>query len=146
MTIEDSLEWHNLFVGQYSLGDFQFKGLINVNSMVGLYWKRSKNFAEIGSGTGIAHLENCDFVKSPSSLYAGTSIGDQGAGITLLPAGPFTFLMRNVTYVGSGGAMIQMGQHCGIFGYNFNVPGSGCNVNYILENVVSVCLLVGSHS
>lgn len=46
--------------------------------------------------------------------------------------------MKNVTFIGGstwGGALIQMGQHCGIFSYNSYVPGAGCNVDYHLENV-----------
>ena len=36
--IEDSLEYHQLFLGQYSLGDFQYKGLVTVNSGANMYW------------------------------------------------------------------------------------------------------------
>ena len=54
--IEDSLEWHNLFVGQYTLGDIQFKNFININSMVGLYWKVRHQISDVAQRRDVLHL------------------------------------------------------------------------------------------
>ena len=51
--IEDSLEWHNLFVGQYTLGDIQFKNFININSMIGLYWKVRHQIPDAARGRDV---------------------------------------------------------------------------------------------
>jgi hypothetical protein len=44
--VEDHVDWHNVFVGQYNLGDISYKGLISVNNDNGMYWKRGKNFVD----------------------------------------------------------------------------------------------------
>jgi hypothetical protein len=115
--VEGSLEFHHLFVGQYSLGDFMFKNFISVNNMVCLYWKRSKNFAQQQRGGGdLAHIKDSVFVQDDE-------ISRQGGLSFLGPAGPFTFAIDNLTLVGGsrwggGGGVLAAGQHCGIFSYN----------------------------
>jgi len=47
--VQDSLEYHSLFVGHYSLGDVSFVGLKSINNGHHLYWKRSKAFAVVAS-------------------------------------------------------------------------------------------------
>mmetsp|Transcript_35303 Transcript_35303/g.94015 ORF Transcript_35303/g.94015 Transcript_35303/m.94015 type:complete len:1048 (-) Transcript_35303:226-3369(-) len=119
--IEDSFEWHNMFVGAYSLGDVQYRNLVSVNNAHPLYWKTSKNFAD----GRLHHIVDSVFLNDPSDGVYGQ--------LTLLSAGgPFTFGMKNVTLAGgpTGGGALQVGQHCGRAG-----AGSPCNTVYLLEEV-----------
>ena len=87
--IEDQLDYHNMFVGQYYMGDVTYKGKIqnsayhstwsdlanrigskfyfwiswglkSVNNAHGMYWKRSKNFADRKS----YHIEDSLFLTA----------------------------------------------------------------------------------
>ena len=49
-----------MFVGQYYMGDVTYKGLQSVNNAHGMYWKRSKNFADKQS----YHIENSVFLTA----------------------------------------------------------------------------------
>ena len=55
----------------------------------------------------------------------------------LLPGGPFTFRMRNVTFAGGPTipAAIAAPQHCGLIEYNDGMPGSKCNVQVTFSEV-----------
>ncbi|CAE7249476.1 Cemip2 [Symbiodinium sp. CCMP2592] len=120
--IEDQFDWHNDFVGQYSMGDIAFLRFVSVNNAHDLYWKESKNFADGQSH----HIRDSLFLSDPKdrtiikiALIAG-------------PAGPFTFRITNTTFAGGGlgcGA-ICAAQHCGLGG-----AGGPCNVQYLLTAV-----------
>ena len=38
--VDSSVEWHQQFIGQYSLGDFQYRNYTCVNSGTCMYWKQ----------------------------------------------------------------------------------------------------------
>ena len=129
--VADGFEWHNLFVGQYKLGDIQYLRYTSVNNLHHMYWKESKNFADGAS----AHLKDAVFASGGPSAN-GAAYGD----LQLLgPAGPFTFLLDNVSFVGSVGAAscgaLCAGQHCGLASHNGGVHGSLCNVQYELRSL-----------
>jgi len=105
--IETQFDWHNMFVGQYYVGDISYKGLISVNNVHGMYWKRSKNFADEVS----YHIQDSVFLNDPN---------DHVFGIfhSFLPGGQFTFRMKDVTYAGGkqhpNMGVIAAPQHCGL--------------------------------
>ena len=78
-----------------------------MNNAHGMYWKRSKNFADRKS----YHIEDSLFLtaageKNTLKLYKSyffKNILDDSYGIehTYLPGGAYTFRMRNVTYAGT---------------------------------------------
>lgn len=122
--VEDELDWHNEFVGQYTLTDVRYSRYVGINNQHCMYWKSSKNFAD-GS---LYHITDSICINAPIvgdlfSIPAGQFFG---------PAGGFTFGLKNVTFVGSpgGGAALAAGQHCMDGG-----AGGPCNVQYLLENV-----------
>jgi len=112
--VEDGFDWHNDFVGQYTAGDISFIRFTAAACNTGMYWKRSKNFADPDAW----HISD--------SVFADTT--------ARLPGGPFTFSMQNVKIVGS--AQLHSPQHCfsspdtdGTF------PGMTCNVQNLFENL-----------
>eukprot|EP00437_Effrenium_voratum_P009909 CAMPEP_0181428788 /NCGR_PEP_ID=MMETSP1110-20121109/16861_1 /TAXON_ID=174948 /ORGANISM="Symbiodinium sp., Strain CCMP421" /LENGTH=1773 /DNA_ID=CAMNT_0023552029 /DNA_START=37 /DNA_END=5358 /DNA_ORIENTATION=- len=120
--IEDQFDWHNEFVGQYSMGDIAFVRMIGVNNAHNMYWKESKNFADGQSH----HIRDSLFLSDPNddtllriALFAG-------------PAGPFTFRITNTTFAGGnfGCGALCAAQHCGRVG-----AGGPCNVQYLLSAV-----------
>ena len=122
--VEDELDWHNEFVGQYTLTDVRYLRYVGINNQHCMYWKSSKNFAD-GS---LYHITDSICINAPIvgdlfSIPAGQFFG---------PAGGFTFGLKNVTFVGSpgGGAALAAGQHCMDGG-----AGGPCNVQYLLESV-----------
>ena len=122
--IEDQFDWHNMFVGQYAVGDISYKRMFSVNNAHGMYWKRSKNFAD-----GVSyHIEDSVFLNDPD---------DHVYGIlhSFLPGGAYTFRMKNVTYGGTrqhgGVGVIAAPQHCGL---GKEAPGT-CLVHYLFEDV-----------
>jgi len=62
--IKNDFNYHNMFVGGYSIGDIEFDGLLSVNNLNNGYWKRSKNFAEPGR----YHVKNSFFLADPSKF------------------------------------------------------------------------------
>jgi len=118
--IEDEFDWHNMFVGGYANGDISYVRYTSVNNAHGMYWKRSKNFAD---GTS-HHIVDSVFANHRSLGY--------GALQLLGPSGPFTFLLTNTTFLGGpvGCGAVCAGQHCGRGG-----AGGPCNVQYLLQNV-----------
>ena len=123
--IEDNVDWHNMFVGQYAVGDISYRNIWSVNNAHGMYWKLSKNMAD-----GVSyHIEDSMFINDPND-------GVYGILHSFLPGAAFTFRMKNVTYAGQGqhpnmGA-IASPQHCGL---GKQAPGT-CTVQYLFENVV----------
>mmetsp|Transcript_24667 Transcript_24667/g.77520 ORF Transcript_24667/g.77520 Transcript_24667/m.77520 type:complete len:100 (-) Transcript_24667:91-390(-) len=86
--LQDSLEYHSVFVGHYTLGDVAFRGLISVYNLHSMYWKVSKTMADQRT----PHVD--------SSLFLGDETGEwrmAGSVVRFLgPAGPFTFYLRCV--------------------------------------------------
>eukprot|EP00930_Biecheleria_cincta_P009405 TRINITY_DN11114_c0_g1_i1.p1 TRINITY_DN11114_c0_g1~~TRINITY_DN11114_c0_g1_i1.p1 ORF type:complete len:1517 (-),score=202.87 TRINITY_DN11114_c0_g1_i1:132-4682(-) len=125
--IEDQLEYNNLRSGQYSSGDIQYLRLTSISVDSSMYWKASKNFADLAT----SHVKD--------SIFAGGRIGSYQfrAGPSFLgPAGPFTFVMENVSFYGTrDGVVIGAGQHCGLASLNNGVPGSCCSAQYVLKIV-----------
>jgi len=118
--VEDEFDYHNMFVGQYSMGDVAFLRYRSLNNAHSMYWKASKNFAD-----GVSHhMKDCVFANDPEDSF--------GILQLLGPSGPFVFMFTNNSFVGSpvGAAALNAGQHCG-------KPGAGgpCNVQYYLENI-----------
>eukprot|EP00930_Biecheleria_cincta_P056436 TRINITY_DN42567_c0_g1_i1.p1 TRINITY_DN42567_c0_g1~~TRINITY_DN42567_c0_g1_i1.p1 ORF type:complete len:863 (-),score=115.76 TRINITY_DN42567_c0_g1_i1:230-2818(-) len=121
--VEDQLDWHNVFVGHYSLGDVSFVRYTSVNNQHAMYWKEGKTFADPEAH----HVRDSVIANDPSDRVLGL--------LNFLgPAGPFTFRMTNVTFLGGGVApgcgMICAGQACGL-----NAGGGPCTAQYLLENV-----------
>ena len=127
VVVTASMEWHNLFVGQYHLGDIRFDRLASINNLHGMYWKTSKDLAERAA----AHVSDSIFANGGSDSVRFGQLQFFG------PAGPFTFVLRNVTFLGGpvGLAALAAGQHCGLAAHNGGVPGSLCNVQYLLQSV-----------
>jgi hypothetical protein len=93
-----------------------------------MYWKKSKNFAALGT----AQIQNA-LAVADNELTEG---GYTGSVSMHLPSGPFTFIMRNATLLGVGGGFgLGGGQHCGIIGYNYGFYGAHCTTEFILEDV-----------
>ena len=63
--VEDQFDWHNIFIGQYYMGDVSYKRLVSVNNAHNMYWKRSKNFAD-----GVSyHIEDSLFLCDSCEIY-----------------------------------------------------------------------------
>jgi len=118
--VHDELDYHNLFVGQYAMGDVQFINYTSVNNAHSLYWKTSKNFVD----GRLYHIVDSTFVNDPSDSYGQLQL--------LGPSGPFTFGILNTKFLGGrvGCGAICAGQHCGLGG-----SGGPCDVQYLLEGV-----------
>ncbi|CAE7289499.1 PKHD1L1 [Symbiodinium sp. CCMP2592] len=121
--VEDELDWHNEFVGQYILTDVRYVRYVGINNMHCMYWKSSKKFADEGR----YHVADSMCINVPSG-----GLFSWPAGQFLGPAGAFTFGLKNVTFVGNPGASgaLSAGQHCMDGG-----AGGPCNVQYLLEDV-----------
>jgi len=121
--VEDQFDWHNTFVGHYSLGDVSFVRYTSVNNHHAMYWKEGKNFADPMAH----HIRDSVIANDPTDKV-------EGLLNFLGPAGPFTFRMTNVTFLGGGVApgcgMICAGQACGL-----NAGGGPCTAQYLLEKV-----------
>lgn len=124
--IDQSIEWHQLFIGQYSLGDFQYKNYTCVNSGTCMYWKVGKNFA---NDLTTQHIDEA-YVFGDSTMS-----GSTGSTSMHGPAGKFAFNVRNLTFYGGSGFGLGAGQHCGIIGYNYGYYGAHCTVEYVLTTV-----------
>jgi len=125
--IEDQFDWHNQFVGGYYMGDISWVRYTSVNNAHGLYWKWSKNFAD-----GVSyHLRDGIIANDPDDHVIGRLK-------MLLPGGPLVFRMKNVTFAGGPSpesGVIAAPQHCGLAHQNNNIPGSMCNIQYLLEDL-----------
>eukprot|EP00122_Pirum_gemmata_P007993 Pgem_evm1s7355 len=121
--VENGLDYHNMFVGQYTLGDIKYKNYTFINNHNQMYWKRGKSMADQVS----AHIEDCTFAQDETDNYGFLQL--------LLPGGPFTFQFKNNKFIGGPTFGIFMApQHCGISFHNENgKPGSMCNTQYVME-------------
>jgi len=117
-TIEDGLDWHNMFVGAFGLGDVSFVRFSSVNNANSLIWKESKNFADNSS----RHIRDSVFANDKTDRYGRLQV--QG------PAGSFAFLVDGVDFVGGPTdlAALTAGFHCGRAG-----AGGPCAVQYYLH-------------
>jgi hypothetical protein len=123
--VEDEFNWHCHHVGQYDMGDVSFVRYTSVNNFHGMYWKKSKNFAD-----GVSHhIRDSVFANDPTDPYGFLQL--------LGPAGPFTFKLTNTSFHGGnmGCGAVCAGQHCGLSDHNYGLHGSLCNVEYMLEGV-----------
>eukprot|EP00937_MAST-01D_sp_MAST-1D-sp2_P000340 g340.t1 len=133
--VQDALEYHQLFMGQYTLGDIQFLRYTSVNNNHAMYWKEGKDFALTNNGDphtpAVAHIKDSRFVHdntNPKQAYSWLNV--------LAPSGPFQFVLENVSYFGGPvGVALAAGQHCGLAGHNGGQHGSLCNVMYLLRRV-----------
>ena len=98
-------------LGQYSLGDIQYRNYTCVNSGTCMYWKAGKVFAQ---DPATPHIDG-------ATAYSDTALTGSGGGLSMHgPSGAFSFVMRNVSFIGQqSGFGIGAGQHCGIIGYNY---------------------------
>ncbi|CAE8605090.1 unnamed protein product [Polarella glacialis] len=119
--IRDEFNWHNMFVGQYAIGDLQFVNYTSVNNAHAMYWKQSKNFAD----GRLWHMRDSTFAHDPNDNYGQLKV--------LGPAGPFTFGMKDSVFLGGsrgGSTAVAAGQNCALGG-----GGGPCTVQYLFENV-----------
>ncbi|CAE8721235.1 unnamed protein product, partial [Polarella glacialis] len=119
--IRDEFNWHNMFVGQYAIGDLQFVNYTSVNNGHAMYWKQSKNFAD----GRLWHMRDSTFAHDPNDKYGQLKV--------LGPAGPFTFGMKDSVFLGGargGTTAVAAGQNCALGG-----GGGPCTVQYLFENV-----------
>jgi len=118
--VQDEFDWHNMFVGQYKMGDVQYVNYTSVNNMHHMYWKASKNFAD----GRMWHILDSKVLNDPKDPI--------GKMEFLGPSGPHTFGIKDTVF--KGGPVIQgalmAGQHCGLGG-----AAGPCDVQYLLENV-----------
>ena len=121
--VEESVEWHQQFIGQYSLGDFQYRNYTCVNSGTCMYWKVGKNFA---TDLTTQHIDNAWLFGDTAMSGAGGSASIHG------PAGAFSFNARNVNFYGHSSFGIGAGQHCGIIGEEFHTTRIGLVLQLLL--------------
>lgn len=63
--VRDEFNWHNVFVGQYAIGDIQFVNYTSVNNGHAMYWKQGKNFAD----GRLWHMLDSTFAHDPNDRY-----------------------------------------------------------------------------
>jgi hypothetical protein len=107
-TIVDNVDYHNQFVGSYSMGDIQFAQHTSFDNDNLLYWKDTKNFAD---GCSSHHIDNTF----------------QGPGIMQLPDGAATTIFERSTF--KGDLYFQANHHCGL-----GISGMLCNPVYMFKN------------
>ena len=127
--VADEFDWHVGATGLYALRDVRWLRYTGVNNGASVYWKTSKAMADGG-----AHIQDSKIVRI-RHLVPGYN--DFGCGCMMGPSGPFTFLLQNVSFVrgddDTEGALIKIGQHCGLSGHNGGVEGQLCSVQYFLK-------------
>eukprot|EP00756_Hemistasia_phaeocysticola_P016414 Hpha_TRINITY_DN15474_c0_g7::TRINITY_DN15474_c0_g7_i1::g.173755::m.173755 len=124
--VQDHLDYHHTFVGQYNVGDVTFVRYDGVNVEMPMYWKKSKNSADGHS----AH------VKDSRILHGGPQDLHWGQVLFRGPSGPFTFVIENTKFFGQNvnEAVIATGQHCGVNDVSVTNSASNCNADYLLIN------------
>ena len=126
IVVEDQFDWHNQFSGGYYFGDISFVRFTSVNNYHSIYWKFSKNFADM---EGI-HLQDSIFANDPKDPIGQLKL--------YLPGGSFTFRMKNCTFVGGpflpDGGVLNSPQNCGRVDDNDDIPGSLCGVQISMED------------
>ena len=127
--VEDGLDWHNDLMGQYALGDVQYRNHVSVNNLVNLYWKTTKNFVD-----GMTpHLKGCVFAYSASYVDGLPRHMTQVPHCLVKgPGGHGTFGIEDTHFISDAvlpGAAVCASQHCGLPG-----AGSLCAPTYSLSN------------
>jgi len=107
-TVYRHVDYDNVFVGQYGLGDVQYYNHISISNQNLIYWKETKNFADECT----AHIQG--------STY---SIGNMA-----LPSGHGTFIIEDTTF--SNHVSFEHDHHCGV-----GATGILCMPTYVLQNV-----------
>merc|ERR550534_2703644 len=118
--VKDEFDWHNMFVGQYNMGDVQFVNYTGVNNAHNMYWKSSKNFAD----QRLWHILDSTILNDPTDRWGNLQF--------LGPGGPHVFGIKNTVFAGgpAGCGALCAGQHCGL-----GVADGPCNSQYLLEKV-----------
>jgi hypothetical protein len=62
--IVNNVDYDNAFVGQYNVGDIQYKGHISISNLNLIYWKESKNFEDGCS----AHISGSHYARGNLAL------------------------------------------------------------------------------
>lgn len=126
--IEDQLDYHNTFVGQYAMTDVEYRRYTGVNNRHCMYWKSSKNFVDKNA----VHIRDSRCITDPTDHVFKRHGWIYPYGHVLGPAGGFTFRMQNMSFIGDPGlaGSLSAGQHCMDGG-----SGGPCNVQYLLEDV-----------
>jgi len=105
-------DYDNVFVGQYSAGDVQYRHHTSINNDNLIYWKETKNFYDGCS----AHISQ--------SYYQGDS-----ASILALPSGHGTFLIENTRFTSQ--LWFESNHHC-----NVGITGALlCMPQYVFVNI-----------
>jgi len=127
--IKDEFDWHNMFVGQYNLGDIQFVNYTSANNAHALYWKSSKNFAD----GRLWHIKDSLILNDPNDPIGRLQF--------LGPGGPHVFGIQNTVFAGGPtvDGILCAGQHCGL-----GIAGGPCVSQYLLEGVDFSEVLPGS--
>ena len=107
VVLSNNVDYDNVFVGGYSVGDVQYHAHIAQNNNNNIYWKESKNFADGCS----AHISN--------SYYADGNIA--------LPDSA-AFIIENTIFTGS--TSFETNHHC-----NEGPTGFLCMPTYVFVNV-----------
>lgn len=105
--ISNNVDYDNVFVGQYDLGDIQYHNHVSYNNLNLIYWKSTKNFA---NGCG-AHISGGSFSGGNMALP------DQGA-----------FVIEQATFTGH--VSLESNHHC-----NVGVTGALCAPTYVFDRV-----------
>jgi hypothetical protein len=128
--IEDELDFANLFTGQYSAGDVQWKGLHSINNLHGLYWKQTKPFAD----GRVGHVVDCTFEwidsSEDSEIVSILGTAAMGNEQVLTPGGLGSFRIINTSFKGNTLHAIGANHHCQVDG-----TGSLCTPEVHLEGV-----------
>ena len=103
----NNVDYHNAFVGAYSMGDVQFRNHISIDNNNLIYHKESKNFADGCS----SHFKNFHFED----------------GSAMLASGWGTIIFEDSTF--RGDFNFESNHHCGI-----SATGVLCNPQYIFTN------------
>lgn len=106
-TIWDNVDYHNVFIGGYALGDVQFRNHVAKSSNCLIYHKETKNFNDGCS----AHFKNY-YLED---------------GAALLASGLGTQIFEDATFVGR--FSFESNHHC-----SEGVTGVLCNPQYIFQN------------
>jgi hypothetical protein len=109
-SIDFDVDYGNVFVGQYNLGDVQYTHHTSINNLNLIYWKETKNFVDGCS----AHIKD--------GYYAGT----QASGF-LLPSGHGTLIIENTQFANL--VTLVSSHHC-----NVGVTGVLCMPTYVFVN------------
>ena len=103
--IVNNIDYDNVFVGQYNVGDVQYKGHMSLSNLNLMYWKETKNFQDGCS----AHMSGSYYTK----------------GSLLLPD-QATFIIEDTTVED---AKLEANHHCQV-----GWTGFLCQPQYIFHN------------